>query len=229
MPGVRSWNSVSFSLISLLTGAGTGSLPCFSWFVPRFPCVRSGGNNCFCYHHVVRSVVRALNARAQETVVAGNSVRPGILSPIIAQNLWSMCGRCYWSVVFLITCQISTDRLRSCKKYIKLDIGKTIIFAVVLFEPGLFLYTKILSYKTLNDANWKEDSVIVFAEDTFGLMCMLKAWVKINRQCLPTCIRLNSSLPVGIISWKTHCIIWATTFIHFWLDYTSYLVRCIEI
>lgn len=149
MPGVRSWNSVSFSLISLLTGAGTGSLPRCSWFVPRFPCVRSGGNNCFCYSHVVRSVVRALNARAQEIVVAGNSVRPGILSPIVAQNLWSMCGRCYWLVVFLITCQIPTDRLRSCKqckKYIKLDIGKTIIFVVVvLFEPRFIsLYKNIV-------------------------------------------------------------------------------------
>lgn len=200
--------------------------------MPQFPCVRSGGSYCFCYNHVVRSVVHALNARAQEMVVAGNSVRPGILSPIIAQDLWSMCGRCSWLVVFWLPARyqlIGWDHVSNVRNTSDWILERLLLLLLFCSNPSLFLYTKILSCKTLNDANWKEDSVIVFAEDMFGLMCMLKAWVKINRQCLPSCIRLNSSLPVGIISWKTHCIIWATTFIHFWLDYTSYLVRCIEI
>lgn len=109
MPGVRSCSSVSFSLISLLTGAGTERVcSCFGWFVPRFPCMRSGGNDCFCYNYIVRSVI----LQTQYLSTGGGSIRPGILSPIIAQNLWSMCSRCNWLVLFLISCQISTDRLR---------------------------------------------------------------------------------------------------------------------
>lgn len=127
-----------------------------------------------------------------------------------------------WLVLFLITCQISADRQRSCKKYIELGIQRSTCCCCCVWTLVYFFIQKYCIrwniIKTLNNEKWKEDAVIIFVEDTFCLMCMLKAWVKINRQYLLSCIRLNSSLPVGIISWKTHCIIWIITFLCCRLD-----------